>query len=238
MITWSDIPDPRDDTCPCVARCEVTVEERTWRHIAERHVMSGIEPWDDWLSPAVAGQLRKSWLLGLSDEQWKHTLVTVAATVETDIKQCLNVPLSLLYDDYQPPALSRPSKAQETWGLVLPCGAYLVVRSRPTGGELRTCYFKGVVCREADPTQRWRRLVQHVLLTYAKLNSNGVFSPPDRLHTVVSNGNFRARIRFCTESTWTLDGTSRKPWDGMTDPWRPPPPPAPPATTLRPRRTY
>jgi hypothetical protein len=238
VTTWKDVPDPRDDTCPCVGRCEITVEERTWRHIAERHVMSGVEPWDEWLSSPVAGRFRKSWSVGFSDQERQNTLVAVAAAVETDVKQCLNVPLGLLYDDYQPPAPSRPSKAQETWGLVLPCGAYLVVRSRPAGGEVRTCYFKGVVCREADPTQRWRRLTQNVLLTYARVNPDGTFCSPDRLDTVVPDGGLRARIRFRTEATWRLDCKSRKPWESMTDPWRPPPPPGPPATALRPRRTY
>jgi hypothetical protein len=237
-MTWKDVPDPRDDTCPCVARCEVTVEERTWRHIAERHVVPGVEPWDEWVSPAIASRLRKLWSLGTSEEERQSTIVAIASVVEEDAKKCLNVPLGLMYDDYQPPAPGRPSKAQETWGLVLPSGAYLVVRSRPAGGEVRSCYFKGVVCREADPTRRWRRLIQNLLLTYAKVNSDGTVCPLDRLETVVSDGNYRARIRFRTEATWRLDGKSRRPWDSMTDPWRPTAPPAPPATPLRPRRSY
>jgi hypothetical protein len=221
-----------------VARCEVTIEERTWRHITEGHVMSGGEPWDEWLSPAIAGRLRTLWSPGSSDELRRVTLDAAAATVEKDVKQCLNVPLGVLYDDYQPPAAGRPSKPQETWGLVLPSGAYIVVRSRPAGGEVRSCYFKGAVCREADPGQRWRRLAQHVLLTYAKLRPDGTFGPPDRHDTVGANGGLRARIRFRTDATWMLNGTSGRPWDSMTDPWRRPPPPAPPAATLRPRRTY
>src|SRR6185437_2408902 len=93
MMTWKDVPDPRDDTCPCVARCEVTVEERTWRHIAERHVVPGVEPWDEWISPAVANRFRKSWSLGSSDEDRQSTLDAIAAVVEDDVKKCLNVPL-------------------------------------------------------------------------------------------------------------------------------------------------
>lgn len=78
--------------------------------------MPGDEPWGEWLSPAVKGRFVKLWSPGSSDAERASTLVAVAAVVEPEVKQCLKVPLSLLYDDYQPPAPGRPSKAQETWG--------------------------------------------------------------------------------------------------------------------------
>lgn len=238
MITWTDVPDPRDDNRPCHARCEVSVEERTWRHIVERHVTSSAEPWDEWLTPAVADRLRTLWSHGSTEQVRRDTLGAVATTVEMDVKSCLNVPLGLLYDDYKRASPVQPSKAQETWGLVLPCGAFLVARSRPTGGEVRTCYFKGVASRETDPSQRWRRLAQSVMITYAKVRPDGTFGPPDRLDIVTMDNGFRTRIRFRTDITWMLDGTSRQPWDTLADPWLKHLPPSPPAISLRPRRSY
>jgi len=238
VTIWTDVPDPRDDLAPCVARCEVAVEERTWRHIAENHVVPGTEPWDEWLTPPVAEQFRRLWSLGSTDEQRRDTLRVIGETIEREMKQCLNVPLGLLYDDYQAPAPNRPSRAQETWGLVMPAGAFLVVRSRSSGGEVRTCYFKGVACRVTDPGQRWRRVAESVLLAYGKLRPDGTFGPPGRLDRVEADGGLRTRIRFRTVSTWSLDGTQRRPWDSISDPWGVPPPPGPPGTVLRPRRSY
>jgi hypothetical protein len=239
MMTWTDVPDPRDDTNPCVARCEVTVEERTWRHIAEGHVVPGGEPWDEWLSPALAGRYRRLWSPGNTPGDRENTLAEVGVIVEGEMKRCLAVPLGVVYDDYQPPLASGgPSRPQETWGLVLPSGAFLVVRSRPAGGEVRTCYFKGIACRTSDPAQRWRRVAENVLLTYAKVQPDRTFVPPAPLDMFEADGGIRLRVRFRTVASWSLDGTQVRPWDAIPAPWKTPTPVAPPALTLRPRRSY
>jgi hypothetical protein len=237
-MTWTDVPDPRDDLNPCVARCEVSVEERTWRHIAENHVIPGGEPWDQWLTPPLAGRYRRLWSRGSTDGDRKATLAEVGLIVEGEMKRCLGVPLGMVYDDYQPPAGGRPSRPQETWGLVLPSGAFLVVRSRPAGGEVRTCYFNGVACRATDPGQRWRSVAENLLLTYARVQPDGTFVPPDPPASFPTNGGMRRRVRFRTATSWSLDGTKRRPWDAIPDPWKAPAPAAPPAVKLRPRRTY
>lgn len=237
-MTWTDVPDPRNDVNPCVGRCEVSVEERTWRHIAEGHVMPGKEPWDEWLTPALTDRYRRLWSVGYTDQQREATLAEVDAIVEEEMKRSLSFPLGIVYDEYQPPAGSRPSRAQETWGLVLPSGAFLVVRSRPPGGEVRTCYFKRVACQATDPGQRWRRVAENILLTYAKVRPDGTFVPPDLLEPFAANGGGRIRVRFRTVASWLLDGTQQRPWDVISAPWMSPTPPAPPVTTLRPRRTY
>src|SRR5205823_8431963 len=117
-------------------------------------------------------------------------------------KQCLDVPLALLFDNYQPPQPGRPSRAQETWNLVLPAGALLVVRSRPEGGSVTSCYFKGEACRATDPRQRWRALVRALLLLYAKVQPDRTLVAPDPTEAFSEGKEMRARVRFRTLATW------------------------------------
>lgn len=239
MTNWTDVPDPRDDGAPCVARCTVEVLERTWRHIAEKHVEPGIEPWDDWMGGELTDDFRRLWSPGSTDYQREDTLNRVAAVVGQELVTCLAVPLGVLYDDYPAPSRDRPGRPQETWGLVLPSGAFLVVRSRPTGGEVRTCYFMGAACEEPDRARRWRRVVERILLTYARRRDDSAFEPPGPLDQVPTNeGGIRLRVRFRTVATWALDGTQCRPWSSMSNPWCIDPQTSAPTLALLPRRRY
>ncbi|MDY3562690.1 hypothetical protein R5W23_004168 [Gemmata sp. JC673] len=237
MTTWTNVPDPRDDATPCAGPCAVEVEEHRWRHITEEHVANVREPWDEWLTPTLADGLRAAWAPGSTEEGRRACIARVAEVVERDLRRCLTAPLAVLYDDFQMSAASRPSRGQETWALVLPSGAMLVVRSRPAGGAVVSCYFKGAACRATDPADRWRRTAEYVLMTYAKLNQDGTFSAPDRTEFVQGKAGLRIRIRFRTAATWALDAAGRRPWDVLPDDWGAGGA-GDPTTTLRPRRTY
>ena len=238
MTIWTDVPDPRDDATPCADRCQVAVAERAWRHIAEEHVIPVGEPWNDWLTTPVADRFRGAWSAGTTEPQRTNAVAAVARVVEEELKRCLTVPLAVLYDDYQPPASGRPTRAQETWGLVLPSGAFLVVRSDPAGGQVRTCYFKAAACRVPDPAQRWRCVIENVVLVYAMVGPGGTHQPRPLTDAVGSNGGVRVRIRFRTDTSWRLDGTETQPWWAIPDPWHRPPPSVAPNTGLLPRRPY
>ena len=238
MTVWTDVPDPRDDANPCLGRCQVAVSDRAWRHIAEEHLIPLGEPWNEWLTPPVAERFRDVWTTGMSASERMAAVTAVADVVEDEMKRCLTVPLALLYDDYQPPSAGQPTRAQETWCLVLPSGAFMVVRSDPAGGHVRTCYFKDAACRIPDPSQRWRAVVENVVLTYATISADGTRTPRGQAEAVGFKGGLRVRIRFRTDRSWLLDGGHRRPWASIPDPWGRTPPPAAPATGLLPRRTY
>jgi hypothetical protein len=215
----------------------VLAEERAWRHIVEEHVADGREPWDEWLTPALATRFRKAWQAGSTDEDRTTTMREVSVIVEAEAKTCLKVPLALLYDSYQPPPPGGRSRPQETWNLVLPAGALLVVRSRPEGGAMRTCYFKGSASRATDARQRWRSLVRELLLCYAHRQDDGTLVPPEAGTLFGQGEDTRGRIRFRTQATWYLEGHHTEPWRAMPNPW-PLPPPPPHAHRLAPRRPY
>jgi hypothetical protein len=237
--TWDDVPDPRGDERTCSGRCRVVAEDRAWRHIVEEHVAAGREPpWDEWLSPDLARRFRAAWQLGTTDEQRTQTIRDVSVIVEKEAKACLGIPLALLFDNYQSPPPGGHSRPQETWNLVLPAGALLVVRSRPEGGAVTTCYFKRAACHATDPGQRWRTLVRDLLQTYARRQPDGTFVPGDR-GGLIRRGDVETRggVRFRTPTTWCLDGRQPEPWRTMPNPWPGPRPPEPPRR-LGPRRRY
>ncbi len=238
MTVWTEVPDPRDDNAPCQGHCQVAASERAWRHIAEEHAIPPGEPWDEWLTPAVASRFRGIWSAGATEPHRASAIAEVAAVVEKEMKRCLTVPLALIYDDYQPPSQGRPTRAEETWGLVLPSGAFLIVRSDPAGGHVRTCYFKDAACRIPDQSQRWRAVVENVVLTYATVGPDGTRRPLGNADAVAVNGGLRVRIRFRTNRSWQVDGSSRRPWVTVPDPWGCTPPSPTPAVGLLPRRTY
>jgi hypothetical protein len=233
---WNDVPDPRDEDRPCSGVCQVFAEERAWRHIVEEHLSDRREPWDEWLTPALAARFRNAWQRGSTDEGRAATLEEVSVIVEREAKTCLGVPLALLYDSYQPPPPGGRSPAQETWNLVLPAGALLVARSHHEGGELRTCYFKGSACRATDARQRWRALVRELVLCYAERRADGMLVPPQPGRLFAEGEDTRSRVRFRTAASWYLDGCHAEPWQVMPNPW-PLPPPAP-VHRLGPRHPY
>jgi hypothetical protein len=219
--TWNDVPDPRDGRDLTCDTCQVKAEERVWRHIAEGHASNPEEPWDEWLTPTgLADRFRGQWQLGSTDEDRQATLAEVSVIVEGEAKECLRVPLAVLYDESPPPEGSKPSKWHEAWSLVLPAGALLVIESRPTGGAMQSCYFKKRVCRQKNPTARWRVLVQLLTLTYAERQADGCW----RAREIFSRGDYTVvRIRFCHEASWSLDQNHPDPWELIVDPFHPPP---------------
>jgi hypothetical protein len=115
--------------------------------------------------------------------------------------------------------------------MALPCGALLAVHSTPAGGEVHSCYFKGRVCRERNPCNRWRVLVRLLTLTHAERKADGTWNA--RAMTNRDNITVVA-IRFCTRSSWCLDRNDPTPWERIADPYYPP---AGPPRKLGPRRS-
>ena len=238
MTVWTDVPDPRDDVAPCLGRCEVAVSERAWRHIAEKHVVQPHEPWDEWLSSPIAEQFRRAWFADSTETQRVFTVSIVADIIEDELKQSLAAPLALIYDDYQSPGAGNPTHAQETWGLVLPSGAFLVIRSDPAGGHVRSCYFRNAACRVPLASRRWRAVVENLVLTYATVGTDGAFLPRGNADAVMVDASLRVRIRFRTNQSWRVDGSRPQPWAAISDPWQERHMSLKPVTGLRPRRSY
>ncbi len=236
--TWKDVPDPRDDASPCTAPCQVVFEVERLRHIVEKHVADPRELWDEWAGPALAGRLRAAWQLGSAEEERQLALEQLSPLTEAEAKSCLRVPLAVLYDNYEAPAVAGgPSRPRETWALILPCGALLIVRSRPDGGAVWSCYFKGAVCRATTAHHRWRALAEELVLCFADARPDGKMVPPPEAKFVLAGAEMRSRVRFRTPATWHLEGREARPWFTMPNPW-PAPAPVAPARRLGPRRHY
>jgi hypothetical protein len=238
--TWRDVPDPRDETCPGGPKCEVLLEDHRWSHIHD-HASDRNEPWDDWLTPALADDLRNSFQPSVTGPQRQATRDQVSGLMERAAKQSTGVPLAVLYDVAQPPQPGKHSPFLLTIDLVLPCGAKLCIRQHK-GKRLvvLTCFFISAV-RSAPKDRRWRLLVWQLLKRYARDNRDGTFSPPERDAWPRRNeetGEYVNDPRFRTDATWGADGKRIDPWDRLPDYWGPPAPPSAPAAPLAPRRTY
>jgi hypothetical protein len=197
------------------------------------------EPWEEWLTPRLAGELRGLWRLGVSDQRRQAVLLEVSNLVEQEAKRSLGVPLVVLYDVAQDVGRGQGYRPWlKTCDLVLPSGAKLTIREHEKDFTVRSCYFIGQVCR-TPANVRWRLLVRRLLERYARDNGDGTYSPdpfrpPWRTE---ETGEVIYNPRFRTEASWRLDGRQVRPWETMPDPWpvvTPPPTPGP----LRPRRTY
>lgn len=232
---WLDFPDPRDDGSPCVSRCTVRFEQHRWRHIIEKHVCHREEPWDDWLTQDLANKLRHAWEPACGEHTRREVLGRASDLVEKEARECLGVPLALLYDNYQPATPGNPSSGQETWALVLPAGALLIIRSRPEGGAVCTCYFLKSAARCTNAEQRRLNLVRTLLCRYAELTTDGSWTPRALLQ---EDRELRIRFRFRTAVTWGLDGGQRQPRDATQDPWRRGADRPAPRKRLAPRQRY
>jgi hypothetical protein len=238
--TWRDVPDPRDAACPAGPCCEVLLDDHRWSHLHD-HVSDPTEPWDDWLTPALATNLRNSFQVGVTEAQRQAVRDQVSGRMEQAAKQSAGVPIAVLYEVAQPPqGTGRRSPWALTIDLVLPCGAKLCLREdRHKVLKVLTCYFITPV-RSAPRDRRWRLLVRQLLERYARDNRDGTYSPPDPAAWPQPNeaGEWVSNPRFRTEARWGVDGTLVDPWNRLPNYWMPPAPPAAPATTLGPRPTY
>lgn len=229
--TWEDLPDPRPENCPGGTRCQVDLPEHRWSHIRP-HVDRPDEPWDDWLVDWLAGELRATYLPGMSLEQQQEVRQRVSDRMNEAVRECLGVPLAVVYDVLQPGQFASAL----TVDLVLRCGAKLCIRERERGHyAVSTCYFHRCV-QGRPPERRWRWLMRHLILRYARHNGNDTYSPPDASWGVQSHdetSETMANPRFRTNTRWGLDRPIADPWFGITDPWPPPPPPPPPRVSLR-----
>jgi hypothetical protein len=243
--TWADVPDPRDETCPKGRRCEILLEDHRWSHF-HSHVSNLAEPWDDWLTPGLAADLRNSGQSTVKEANREATRPKVSDLMEQAAKQSVGVPLAVIYEVAQPPREGgRGSPWALTVDLVLCCGAKLCLREAKKVMTVCTCYFIAAA-RSAPKGRRWRLLLHQLLMRYAKDNGDGTFSPPDRSRWLVYIEETKESItnpRFRTDATWGADGKLVDPWDNLPDHFAPasPPtrPPSPiPSSTLEPRKPY
>jgi hypothetical protein len=226
--TWTDVPDPRDDSAPCTRNCLVEISDAIWRKIATKHVTDLTQPWGELLGE-WAVRFRGLWEMGVTEETRGAVLTSVSGRVEDEAKRCLRVPLAVLYGEFPPP----PAKGhpRDAWSLVLPCGALLAVHTSPSGGEVHSCYFKNTACRERNPHNRWRRLASLLTRTYAEQHTDGTWKARDMSQR---DDVIAVRIRFRNPATWCLDQKHPTPWELISDPYHPPPAGA--ARKLGPRR--
>jgi hypothetical protein len=237
---WTDIPDPRDPACPGGGLCSVVLEDHRWAHIKE-HVEDRRQPWEDWLAVELTIRLRDSYHTGMSEADRQIVRQEVSNRMEIAAKECLGVPLAVLYDVAQAP---KGAGTRSPWvltaDLVLRSGVKLCIRERERGRyDICSCYFHDCVC--GRPTERrWRWLVRLLIRRYARDNGNGTYSAPDSSWGARANpetGETVVSPRFRTNPRWGLDRPIVEPWFAIADPWPPPPPPSPPVSRLGRRPT-
>jgi len=238
--TWTDVPDPRDEACPGGALCEITLLEDRWSHI-HPHVCNPDEPWDDWLTPALARDFRDSTQPHVTGTQQQVTRKQVSDRMEQAARESTDLPFAVLYDVAQPVGGARRSSSwMLTIDLVLSCGAKLCLRDYEDKGlNVLTCSFP-TGARSAAPGRRWKVLARQLTLRYARDNGDGTFSPPERSAWPIGNEK-RELIdnpRFRTDSTWGLDGKKVDPWDHLPHFSPPPMAPGPPTPPMGPRHDY
>jgi hypothetical protein len=232
---WLDFPDPRDATS-----CEVVVEMDRWTKLADKHLNNPEESkcWADWLPVPLLGTLRRMSTGGPTDEQRADARRRGSEVFERGAKECLNVPLAVLYTAYKVRPGEFRAAPRETAALVLRSGARLVLRLFPDGWSLRTCFFHKEVC-DAPRHERWRYLMRLVLDRFAVARGDGTYArlDPARSPWPTTEGEMVHLPRFCTEARWGLDPPQRDWWARMPDPWPLPPPAPPPASLPRKPRT-
>src|SRR2546423_1725849 len=177
---WNEVPDPRSEHCPNDgATCAVAFPDHRWSHI-QKHVEDRGQPWEDWLSAELVGKLRASYGPGMTETDRGSVRQDVATAMEASAKECLQVPLAVVYDVAREPEVpGAGSRWALTADLVLRSGVKLCMRER-TRGQYEFCsgYFHRCVLGRPEE-RRWRWLARHLIQRYAKNNGNDTYSPPD-----------------------------------------------------------
>ncbi len=221
LVSWGNLPDPRDPNAPDGARTEIRLDRQAWKHILKKHVFPGREPWDDVFSPAVFHCLVSS----ATTEFVENATVAEAVTdLERQVRESMNRPLVILYErarlrwgDYEP---------RSSWLLVLPSGAIAHVHQKNSCNRMATCYFPSYAVVHNVGAVRWRKVVAHLVVKYGIFDTErkAVRLPePHTVKLVSVRGaveEFRSSIRFVTPSSWgfsiELDGS---PWRGRLASW-------------------
>jgi len=135
-VVWHDLPDPRAPNAPGGARTQLMLQRYSWKHILDKQVLPGREPWDDILSPDILRNLHRS----QTPANFADPVVADAvARLEAQVRQTPERPLVLLLE-VRRLGQSRPNPCR-VWMLVLPSGAVAYVHESKKGNRLATCYF-------------------------------------------------------------------------------------------------
>jgi hypothetical protein len=173
----------------------------------EKHMVNPFQrqAWEDWLSSTLVAEMPKLWDRGSQTSERNELLRRLSAAVEHDVRQSLDRPLVVAFDDYGSPAMmDRPL---ETMKLVLPSGALMVTCFQGPDGQVKTLFFKDRVLR-APAQERWRVLAQLLVERYA-VRQAGRRVPPVRAHVVTTQeGRAETVIRFVTLDEWGFCGNN------------------------------
>ncbi len=219
-VRWGDLHDPRPES----ARTSITLGDKAWRHIVEKHIVPGREPWGNLFPDEVFKNLMGACVpVDLTDP---------AVTVfEEQVRQSLERPLVLLYE-----VRSLGGAQQEplqTWCVVCPAGAVAYVADRGKHGNyLLTCYFPKAAAVERNREQRWRRVIRALVVRYGVWDSEQRALRLPEEHIIrfsPKNGPVRqlhSAIRFVTPASWGFcPELAGVPWRGRLTAWAAAPPP-------------
>lgn len=205
VALWKNLADPCDPDCPAGRRCEVVVWDEPWRHIIDKHIRPGREPWGDWLSDDLVMALKDLWQANQDRQRNLLTLQRLAIELENAVRASLDRPLVMTYVQITKP---EASKGIRHWLLVLPIGATTIIRST-NRNFIVSCFFMDSVCHEPDSFMRWRRAVSQIVWRYGtwQRTSDGVrLAPPDTNDPVrfCEEGEefWRTQVRFVTAANW------------------------------------
>ena len=156
----------------------------------------------------------------------KQLLIAVAQSLEQGARHAFRRPLVLIVD------------GGKVFLLVLPNGALMVIKEIGNKLLLRTCYFIRRVCAFKNRTQRWRKLVERLVLRYTVWQADLGLQPPGGQERSPESGQ-AVQVRFVTLEQWGfVSGPQGYVWRGRLVPWpgQPTPAKAHPKVTLRPRQ--
>jgi hypothetical protein len=231
-VFWTELPDPRDLCAPVGVRTKVMLDRHSWKHIVDKHVLPGREPWGDVLSTDT---LRKLCKVGSPVSFADPVVADAVARLGKQVRETLERPLALLFEARRLGG-SGPTPPSR-WMLVLPSGATAHVHETKKDNRLVTCYFPSYALVIRDRGFRWRHVVSHVVWRYGvvDMHRRALLLPTEStVKPAPQKGLVKAlhsAIRFVTPASWgfcqELDGC---PYRGRLDEW-----PAAEALSPRPR---
>jgi hypothetical protein len=219
ITRWDNLPDP----CTWAAdgpggNCTVHGLEGNWKHLVNKHVRNSAEPWEQWVTAAILGDIEQVSAASVAAECWGGAIRRLAAAMNDAVHKAFRRPLVVLVRERRRPT----APAVRKWILVLPVGAQMLVACDAKAGNLLlTCFFPEEV-RDEEPEDRWRALAEKIVRQYCHYVPGG-----ERRHPLQSKvfakqvaGRFHDSVQFVTLASWGF-GAVDNCWSAEIEDWSP-----------------
>lgn len=182
---FRNMPNPGDPVAPNGSKCDVSMDEGAWRHVARHHGDDPAAPWTAWIGEECWAALCGAFSKSSSALVERQSLAAATRAVETSVRECLERPFVILR--------SVPSSS-DVWELVLRNGGLVVIKA--AGGRRRVCtvYFPDCA-RDVHPSRYWLVVAHWMLKRRASFDPKHGRAP-------------KQGIRFVTPETWGWKGVS------------------------------